>query len=302
MTDIAVFLLPEGNAGSSLRSKNFDNEDFRRVLLNHGNHGESLIARATIVEVATGSLTSEGDPATLLVIEFRFVSLNNSRRFTAARITLKFSDAKSRTNLDPEVYRIHPEDVTLLDKITISKDTEQSLSGSINGGIPVAGGSVGYTWKVTQLKDHEHSARLTGVKYNLRESLSGDDNAAIWSLEEHTSKKNGIPNFLRTAVILRRKADDPFRVELSVETDVNLRSKLSTMFGSAKTEPIDPVNIDPDLAKVHSLDLQEDAAEAEGEKVNGENPNTSVPILKNMSKLKLGDYAGVEFATLIQSN
>jgi len=320
MTDIAVLLLPEGDAGSSLRSKNLDGETFRQVLLNHGNHGESLIARAKIVEVVSGTLTPGGDRATLLVFEFRFLSLDNSRRFISARVTLKFGDVGSKAALDPEVYQIAPEDVTLLDKIITSKDIEQSLNGGINGGIPMAGGNLGVQWKVTQRKDREHSARLTGVKYNLRESLSGDDNAAIWSLEEHSMKRKGIPNFLRTAVILRRKTDKPFRVDLSVETNVDFRSKLGTVFGSARTEPIDPVNIDPALVKLHQLGLHEDEDEnvdkadvdradvnkgdigkVDGDKLGEEKPTMKLLILENMSKLKLGHYAAVEFATIQQT-
>ncbi|KAF2874323.1 hypothetical protein BDV95DRAFT_616844 [Massariosphaeria phaeospora] len=73
------------------------------------------------------------------------------------------------------------------------------------------------------------------------------DNKVTWRLEENGDKKNGIPTFLRAAVLLRRIDDVPFSLTVEVRTQVDFLTKLEMLFGKEKPDPIDPVQIGPEL-------------------------------------------------------
>jgi hypothetical protein len=127
MTGLDIFLWEEGHRGSSLRAKNLEGEEYRMVYQNQGNHGQSLIARAEIINVTSGTLTPQGEPATLIILRFTFNSLNQSsnRRFVSATIKVEFSDFLSRSALDPEVYKIYPTTMFVL----IKSHAPRMLSG-----------------------------------------------------------------------------------------------------------------------------------------------------------------------------
>lgn len=282
MEEIDVFLFPQGDEGSAFRTKNSPGETFRRVLIDRG---EALIARATVVGITNGTLNSDDDPATLLVFEFRFVSMKSSRRFIRSTITLTFEDASGNPKLHPEVYRIAPEGSFALNKTTTVKNIKQSANAGLNAGFSGVGGNAGYVWEMEESKDRDHWTRLSGVKKLLLREY-GDDNAVIWSLEENKDKMDGIPSFFRAAVLLRRLDDVPFRFTIKVRTDVDFISEIRTLVGLEKPDPVDPVEIDPNVdpkdVRVASLDPK---------KVD----------LTNMEALNLGEHADVVIATMLQT-
>ena len=72
----------------------------------------------------------------------------------------------------------------------------------------------------------------------------GKDNCVIWSLEEDEHEKQGIPSFLRGAILVRRKDDVPFCFSIRVETMVDTGGKIRRMLGLEKSDPVDPVELD----------------------------------------------------------
>jgi hypothetical protein len=281
MGDLEIILLPEGEEESGFRTKNPPGKNFRNVMIDRG---EALILRASIVGITHGTLAPDGDPATLLIFEFRFVSMKSSRRFISSTITLQFADASGDPELHPEVYRIAPEGSFALNKTTTVKKIKQSANAGLTAGFTFAGGNAGYTWEMEETKNREHWTRLSGVKKLFREY--GGDNAVIWSIEENKNEKDGIPSFLRTAVLIRREDDVPFTFTVNVRTEVDFISELRTLFGREKVDEVDPVEVDSDVdpkaLKVESLDP---------EKVD----------LTKMGELNLGNHADVTIATVIQT-
>ena len=270
MADTIIYLLPEGDAGSAFRVKNAPDQKFRAILIDRG---ETLICKSTISDVVHGTLTPDDDLATLLILEFRFVSTGkSSMRFISSTITLTFEDANENTKDDPIVYRVAPEGVHTLNKTTTSKQIKQSLKLGLTSGITGVGGNVGYQWEMQGTKAHERWTSLTGVKRTLREF--GDDNAVIWSMGENENKKDGIPSFLRTAVVLRRNDDTAFSFTIKVDTEVDFVSEVKRLLGLEKADVVDPVKIDPRTNQLQNVGHKQDD-------------------LKNMSEMDLGDYVDV---------
>lgn len=276
MTEFTVYLFPEGDEGSGFRTRNEPGEKFRGVLVNTP-HRSTLSVRGSIVEIRHGTLAPDGNPASLLVFEFRFQSGAENRRFRNATITVRFSDANAQAQLDPEVYRIAPDKSHRLHKTVTPKEITRGVNASLNVGTGLAGGALGFQWEVREPKAIEHSARLSG-RPMLMEKDFGRDNAAEWSMEEHTGSKDGIPTFLRTAVLLQRRADLPFRMTLQIESKVDFVSGVRRLFGLDELDEVDPVEIDPTLEQSDGSDL-------------------GGIVLEHLDGLDLGSYSGVTFAT-----
>jgi hypothetical protein len=88
---------------------------------------------------------------------------------------------------------------------------------------------------------------------------------AIWQLSEHTSKKQGIPSFFQTAVLLQRRGSDKIAMNISVESEIDIHSSTKVLrkwlFGGVATEPADPVNISSKMFKMHGIDGVEELKE-----------------------------------------
>ena len=286
MSDFAVILAEEGDTSSAMRSRNLEGEDFRQVLINQGSHGHDFITRAEIVAVASGFLTEKGPPATIVIFRFNFVNTEKEvkRRFVSAKIKVEFSDVRSRGNMDPEVFAISPDGEVHLDKQTLSKDVDRGIHAGLAA---IKGVDIGFEWKVSETKEKEYWVKQMGIKFNSRTTFTGADNTAIWQLVEHASKKQGIPSFFQTAVLLQRRGDDKVVMKITIESEIDTQSAFKKavkkrFFGGVVTEPVDPVNISSKMFKIGDLD------DADELKANS-------PALKSMATLiNMRKFTGVE--------
>ena len=105
MEDFDIFLLEGADEEAAFRTKNPDYKKFRTVVV-QANRGEALTARASIAGITHGKLSREGDLATLITLEFRFISMQASRRFTSCSITLNIRAATLR--LTRKSIELHP--------------------------------------------------------------------------------------------------------------------------------------------------------------------------------------------------
>ncbi|KAF7919272.1 hypothetical protein EAE99_008574 [Botrytis elliptica] len=257
MDQFEVTLYPQGEDGSGFRTKNEKGKTLRRTLVDRG---DILVMKAFITGITHGKLKAQDDDyATLLVFEFCFVSEKSSRRFIHATITLTFEDADGNKELNPEVYRIAPEGQIALNKTTTTRRVTFGANAGINAGISGASGNLGMNWEMKEEQTRDHFTRLSG-RTRLLGREYGPEDSAIWSLEESKdkNKKDGIPSFLRTAVLLRRQDDVPFRFKLKVATDVDFVGEVRSMLGLEKRDPIYPVEIGPETKpaefRIDSLD------------------------------------------------
>lgn len=241
MKSYNITLSEEGEPNSGFRTKNVPGDKARAVLVDQGS---ALIAKAVLANVTHGDFTEDGDAATLLIFEFTFTSMKpSSHRFASGKIILTLDDASGNIRNRPEVVKISPTGTFAINKTTSVKDVKQSVNTAIKPeAMAVAAGELGYVWEATEVKETKHSTALIGIKRLLGEY--GKENCVIWSLEEDKFEKQGIPNFLRTAVLVRRKDDVPFCFSIQVETGVDYGGKIRRFLGMEKADPVDPVELD----------------------------------------------------------
>lgn len=278
-----ILLLEEGDLNSGFRTKNAPGDQARSVLIDRGN---SLILRATLVSVTHGDLTADGDAATLLIFEFNFTSMKSSRRFTSGSVTLRFEDASGNVKNRPVVERIAPVGTFAINKRTSTQNIHQAINAGIKGGAADSiSGELGYIWETSEAKETEHATRLIGSKRLLADF--GKNDTVIWGLEEDPKSRQGIPSFLRAAVLLRRRDNVPFRFTNAVETEVDFGGKFRRLFGLEKPDPVDPVELDQetDLGDLGIASLD---------------PNADGIDLANMQNIDIGNKAEVVIATLME--
>jgi len=247
----------------------------RESIINSGER-DSLVVQAHLVKVIHGTLSPDGDPASLIVTDFKFVSLKASRRFKSAVISYRFA-SKNSSSPDPEVRKIAPMgsisirqsekpienlsrsvEVSLESPIptggvqvglgaTFSKSTETSMtiSGSVNVG---ASTTLGYSWDVAEKKDRTSQARVAGIARR-EQRQDGEENTAVWSLTE-SGEKNGIPTFMRAAILLKRENNDSFQATIEIKATADLAYSLKRMLGG--TPKGHPVNFDPKIDRTGS--------------------------------------------------
>jgi hypothetical protein len=243
--DIVLFEEGDPRGESGYRTKNAPGQVARNVLIDRG---ESLVLRASLASVTHGDFSpNHDDGASLLVFEFRFLS-NSGRRFKKATITLVFDDASGDLRNRPEVHAIAPpEGKIAINKATSTKDVKHQFNAGLNVGVTGGGGELGYAWEASQVKETTHATTLTGFKR--RDGDWGAPNMARWIIEEDHVARDGIPTFLRAAVLLRRRDDVPFKFTIGVEYDTDLKGVFKRLIGQEKPDPVDPVQLGGETAR-----------------------------------------------------
>jgi hypothetical protein len=257
--DIDIVLVPvaDENLAAEPRTKPTQPVEFRKTPY-QADYSDQLIARATVAGIAHGTLAPSEDPGTLLIFEFRFISMQKGRRFTGCNITISFEDSDKQGHLCPEVWRVSPEGVFALHKTSRQRSVKISGNAGIYAGMSALGASLGTNWEVKTIEDQEEWTELSGTRKEL--GRNDKDDAVVWTMQENSLDKSGIPTFLRAAVLLRREAEEPFNFLIKIRAQVDLGGLggLRTLFGKQKVERVSPVKIDssvdPKTLKVASVD------------------------------------------------
>jgi hypothetical protein len=197
-----------------------------------------------LVGVVHGTL-STGDPASLIVTEFRFESGDAARRFKSATIEYVFlSKDETSDELRPEIYEIAPSGAWSIDPLdtpdTSASTTVASVESPPSPGLPpprvarrasfnsivTINHAPQFRWNLHQTQDGREDAALIGLT-QVREDYGGK-NIATWVLRENRSTMSGIPNVLQTAVLLKRRNDDEFIATVNIQAEVDLKYSMST--------------------------------------------------------------------------
>lgn len=216
-----------------------------------------------LFKVVHGTLTPDGELATLVVVDFRFTGLHPPRRFRNAIITLQFEDPDSIDAEPPEIFEISPHRIFGIDRIEIPRNVH--LGGKATGGgyYRPTNLNLAYDWSVVDSRSVLESKSVHGQKIlggiRIIVGRSKPPKYAVkWFLGENSTDSgcHGIPNFLRLPVLLRRKTINKFQAEVDIKVDGDFRYKLEKRAGNNKT---DPLKFDPGLGRPSNDELEIDA-------------------------------------------
>ncbi|RAH64364.1 uncharacterized protein BO66DRAFT_444048 [Aspergillus aculeatinus CBS 121060] len=252
-TSFTINLIPTGDE-NDFRTKNEDGEVFRAVMVSSPNDS-TLSMRGKIEEIHHGQMTHEGQshPATLLLFDFRFQSEASRRRYCTAKIVLEFFDQGGVRSKDPIVVEMAPTMTKYLNRTSRTRETKNSATASAQVGQGPFSSGLGFGWEVQETRTSNYSTRVSARPWHSDPS-SANENAVIWSMEENGHKKDGVPSFLQTAVLIRRSGNRPFMAKLRVDSKVDFRSTARRIFPLTTDVDhiIDPVTLMPDTTQVRS--------------------------------------------------
>jgi hypothetical protein len=272
-----IDLNPAGDGGA-FRIKNAPGEITRDHIIDRG---QDLVVQANIVEVIHGKLQPNGDPATLIVTEFFFVSTKPGRRFTSAIITYRFTSVDS-AGVGPDVIDIAPKGHFSMHQTKKHVESGRSAQLSLQGPAGPVNPGVTFAMDLKQSYDTKDQITLSGTMRIEGREFGGKDTAR-WALMENGVQKSGIPTEVRTAILLKRRHDEAekrFHAVVEVAAGVDLVSSLGNISKKVlgRIPKDDPVIFDPQ----HPLGVREDLAKEDLQKLS------AIKITKMLSDAEVG--------------
>lgn len=114
----------------------------------------------------------------------------------------------------------------------------------------------------------------------LRGKNYGEWNSASWTLIENKMMKKGVPAYVRSAILLKREHQMPFRAVIQINANSGHIAKIERLFGLAGKDPKDdPILFHPNLKPTNRLRTYD--------------PN-------RLGDLDLNDLTDVHFATVLR--
>ncbi|KAI5786977.1 hypothetical protein DFH27DRAFT_574589 [Peziza echinospora] len=244
-----IGLFDEGDEGAAFRLRNGVGELQRPYILDRNTSYLNL--QGDLVNVVHGTLTPGGKRATLIISEFRFLSSDRTRKFRHAVIKFIFSQNETQNAGCPKVLSIAPEGHYSINVTRLAEMKRAKLGIGIEVSSPLGvPGKIHGEWKWEAASSVEKNDRgsLVGLK-RVEGKFIGKavKNSARWTLSENQSQNDGLPTFLRVAVLVELQNDCKYEaeVEVTAKVDTAYAIKNSAIARIFKGERVDPIIFDP---------------------------------------------------------
>ncbi|KAF8248827.1 hypothetical protein K440DRAFT_660656 [Wilcoxina mikolae CBS 423.85] len=241
-TQFSIPLFDTGNEGSALRCSNNQGEMQRKHIAQRKD--SDLIFQADLFSVVHGTLTPGGDLATLIVMDFRFLgSRSGGRRFRKAEIKIGFSndDQQIGSDHDPTVCQIAPYETFAMDPSTEVLETTIFSKATASAGLSLSTIGIGAGFERKKSMDRKKYTMMYGMRW-IEGRTGGEQNTARWLVWENEIAKNGIPSFLRSAVLVSPRTDGKFQAQFTISAEVDMRYSIGgtirEVLGKAVVDPV----------------------------------------------------------------
>ncbi|KAF5005110.1 hypothetical protein FDECE_8430 [Fusarium decemcellulare] len=166
--------------------------------------------QAHLSAVVHGFMKSGEDPATLLVIDFRFSPVKVNRRIKSASISMHFTGQSVKGQ--PEVVDIAPNRTySVIPPTPAEVDVQIGAFGAFGAD---------FTAEHSVATKRSDAAIIVGFKH-LGNRDWGNDDTATWKLTESPTLRLGVPPYMRTAILVKRSTQDVFTAEIKIKVDVS---------------------------------------------------------------------------------
>lgn len=226
--------------------------EHRQWIDTHVDGGPAIAA--TVSAAAHGTLSTDGPPASLLILEFGILLRHMWKSIRKAKISVTFTDLNSPDN-DPEVVRFEPNDIL---PFAFSSASKRELDRYGWPNMHILGKEV---INKTHLRDLIRSKGRS----------NGKKNSVQFIMKENQITKGGIyVTHVRTPILIKRATlDDDVQVRIEIDTTVDtIKSKVRKLFRPAfplfnlspKNDKADPTLSEPiqgvDASNLDDVDLK----------------------------------------------
>lgn len=229
--DVALFLEGDGPSDFRFRPRNEPLSPWERRSVLASRSSSSLVVKVKLALAVHGKL-SNGDPASLIIVDFDFISMSTPRRFKYAMVEFVFKPEKPGSTC-PKLRSIAPSQYYYIQPTKRKVEETHSIGASISAGIPGASASARFTWDMTE--ESKDSVQAVVASTMSASCGFGDPDSATWVLRENTATKTGIPTRLQVAMLLERDKEAPdqkFLANVNIKTGVDFVSSVRRMFGA----------------------------------------------------------------------
>ncbi|KAF2967459.1 hypothetical protein GQX73_g6087 [Xylaria multiplex] len=194
-----------------------------------------------------------GNRGVLLVIDFQFLSNTRKHRFKRVEITVAFArnDDPVGSPNEPIVRQLSPAGTFGMDETTQTQEGKIEVHGSLDVGWSPATLGLGSSFERMNTTNTKTYAILNGMAW-IEGRNKAPKNAAIWDLQENSTLGNGVPAYLRAAILLELPDDARFRAEITMQADVGTFHRAVKRKVGAKTG-LAPVYFDPSEGNAKDL-------------------------------------------------
>lgn len=244
------FCLETSGLPGGFHTSNDPSSRFQRTTVTARRGAVDIQCKAQVV--IHGRLSPDTDDfATLLVYDFYLNRTKRFRRLASVKVDFEFSSSVSRSN-GPEVHAMAPERSWSLLETSQQEHLERATEVSLSGG--VSGANLGGTQKWSRAIDRTTSD-FTMLRGMTTCDNFGNETGAEWVMLENgmAVPKKGVPTFLRTAIILRRKTNDYFECAVNIDVEADWKTKATRFFAVKSREKDEPVLYDPALPPINKL-------------------------------------------------
>lgn len=218
----------------------------------------SILVRCSLVDCAHGKLSADNPvPCTLLVFDFQLDRVKSSRVIHSAIITLV-------TKRITRILTIAPEDRLNTDSLELNVENSDGVEGEIGVDKWVKATVKPRTGTTTQAMRIKYATAKGWTTHypRARPNDSSPHDCIKWSLQENPAKEDeGVPPHFRAAVLLERRDDDEFQLEMEIETKADLLTTFEGLFLKSVAKGrlrIDPTKVSTSRLKKYGVDLGEE--------------------------------------------
>lgn len=179
-----------------------------------------------------GKKSDSGPFATVMVFKFKFDPQKHSRRIIRCKTSVEFWSTGAR----PEVTTISPYDKFDLLPTEDEEDIKEALKMKLGlSGVPHLNASISGKFERSRKKHKSDAATISG-NISLPPGVnSGKRNCADWTLLENDSRKSGLPDSLRVAILLKRLDQKPFQGVVRMSCRADFTTELGLVFWQIST-------------------------------------------------------------------
>jgi hypothetical protein len=196
--------------------------------------------------------SEDGPFATLLVFRFRFDPQKHARRIIRCKATVEIlpmdDDTATMTAANkPTVVAIAPNNRLLMVPTTDPEEIKVALNAELAiTAVPVVTPSIGGSFERSKTRDNPDATTVSGNISLAPGVNSGPRTCAGWTLLENATRKTGLPDTLRVAVLVRRQDQlAPFKAMVRMSSHADFKTGMGWFFGSFPID--DPVLLNPAL-------------------------------------------------------
>jgi hypothetical protein len=264
----------------SLKEHNYPSGEVQRHKITQRGVDSDFRVTVTLITCVHGTLSTEDPtPATLMIFEYHLSCTKKNHVFDAVKTNFKFDYEAVKKPFSAAPSQARPSVIALAPFRTTERfdlctaEIRKKVAREVKANLGVAGGPVTSTIEGTLSSETEETRQQSyfgeGQADVEWDSRSKRNYGVWWDIRHNDSQGHGVPSIFRTAILLKRDNNEPFRAKFTCLVKGGIIFELKQKI-LGLVDPDDPINFDPHASPIGGtgLDLNNLSNLADGKKLD----------------------------------